>query len=455
MNLRFMLFSISMMLIAINADAQREGFTSDTDSEVLRLIRNEKLDLILPGAMRDNKVDMWIHVTRGQGIFATTDSGDKMKPQFGNTSGYLIFTDFGDRIERACFGMSCGAVEKIDVRGSNEVNMALGGYNYNNLDKGQHFTIPEVYEEIAKFIAERDPKTIAVNFSEWHPVADGISYTSFLKLQKILGPNYSERIVSAENVIIDFIVRRTVREIGAQAHVLAMSRQLSLEMLGNIVPGVTTAGGAGVSILYSAVSDRAKTRSRNYRLQRGDFFLNNDWYDYLGYDVDTKMYGYILGEDETQIPDFLQAAFEVAIAGQRIMRPHMRVGMTAGESFHAMVKAMEDAGYVHSPFSDNGGRDHENARNIIAETGKPAFSIDNHALGNNGEVGPSMGPFRGDTFHLKIQENHIFAFEYMVHVPIDERPGQPLAFNISNAQIITSRGVENIQPPNEEIFIVP
>ena len=128
-----------------------------------------------------------------------------MAPHFGQTSGYLIFTDLGDRIERAIFGMSEGAVDNIDVYGSREVAMALGGYNYNNLDKSQTFTIPEVYGEITQFVAERDPKTIAVNTSEWLPIAGGISHSSYIKLEKILGPQYSQRIVSAENVILDFV----------------------------------------------------------------------------------------------------------------------------------------------------------------------------------------------------------------------------------------------------------
>ncbi len=449
-----MLFYISMMFAVSIANAQSEGYTSETDAEVLRLIRKDKLDLILPGSMRDNNVDMWIHVTRGQGVFANSSNGDKMTPQFGNTSGYLIFTDLGDRIERAMFGMSSGAVENIDVRGSREVNMALGGYNYNNLDKLQTFTIPEVYNEITDYVAKHDPLTIAVNYSEWLPLADGISYTSYVKLQKIIGPKYSERMVSAENVILDFVLRRTSREIGAQAHVLAMSRQGSLKKLRSIVPGVTSAGEVGVNVLYSSVSDRSVTRSRNYTLQRGDFFNDNDWYDYLGYDVDTKNYAYILREGETQVPDFLQEAFDTAIAGQWIMRPHMRVGMTAGESMEAMIKAMEDAGYIYTPFTDNGARDYQMVQRVLTNTDKPGFSIDNHALGNNGAEGPSMGPFRTDTYHLKIQENHLFAFEYMVHMNIDERPGYPIAFNISNMQIITRRGVENLQPPNEEIILI-
>ena len=90
----------------------------------------------------------------------------------------------------------------------------------------------------------------------------------------------------------------------------------------------------------------------------------------------------------------------------------------------------------------------------LAGSDVPGFSIDNHAFGNYGDIGPSMAAFRSDTHHLVIQENHLFAFEYMVHKNIAERPGYPLAFNISNPQLVTSRGVEFIQPPNEEIFLI-
>jgi Xaa-Pro dipeptidase len=107
---RAVILLLSVMFTVPVANAQIKGYTPDTDREVLRLIRNEKLDLILPGAMCDNNVDMWIHVTRGEGVFATVVNGDKLTPQFGNTSGYLIFTDLGDRIERAMFGFNTGAI---------------------------------------------------------------------------------------------------------------------------------------------------------------------------------------------------------------------------------------------------------------------------------------------------------------------------------------------------------
>jgi len=432
--------------------------TAETDVEALRLMRNEKLDLILPGAMRDNHVDMWIHVTRGQ---------DPMAMQFGRTSGYLIFTDLGNRIERAVFGGSAGAVEKIDVWGSEDVARAFAGYNYDNSDPSQGFSVPEVFNEITEFVAERDPQTIAVNYSDFLPVADGISHTQYLKLEKILRPKYSARIVSAENIITDFLIRRTSREVAARIEVFALARQNVLEIFSKIVPGETTSGDVGARVIYSAVSSMAETRSRNYTLQCGDLFFcgGEPGGTYMEFEVDTKTYAYILREGETKVPEFLQKAYDLAIAGQWIMRPHMKVGMTGGESLAAMVKAMEDAGYIYTPFTDNGRKDSEMVRRALAKTDKPGFSIDNHSMGNNnldtGEVewdtrteGPSMAPWRTFTHHLKIQNNHFFALEYMVHMNIAERPGNPLRFNISTPQMVTHLGVEFIQPPNERIELI-
>ncbi len=484
MRARVYVFLIAVMFTAPDAIAQRGGDTFnplpqrtvETDREALRLMRNDKLDLVLPGAMRDNNVDMWIHVTRGQ---------DRMAPYFWSFSGYLIFADLGNRIERAIFGGSPGAVEKIDIQGSWHLRRAFGNYNYNNTDSNQGFSVPEIYEEITDFVAERDPHTIAVNFSDWLPAADGISYSSYLKLERILGPKYSQRIVSAENVITDFVVRRTSREVAAQTEELALARQRGLQNISKIVPGVTTIGDIGGRLYYSAGTKPEETvkdfppdvrwfmDNPDYVLQRGDFFVGSDIYpdelgSYMDFDIDTKIHTYILRQGETKAPDFIQKVFDKAIAGQWLMKEGMKVGMTAKESLDAMVKLMEEAGYHFTPFIDShgylldgtqaGDEDYRIVQRALAGKGTDyaGFSIDNHAFGNfeMGEIGPSMRPFRTDTHHLKIQDNNLFAFEYMVHMNIAERPGWPLCINISNPQIITNKGVEFIQPLNEKIILI-
>ncbi len=475
-------------LAAPLAAAQPGVHSAESGGEVLRLIRREKLDLILPGAMRDNGVDMWIHATRH-------GDPDPLAHYFGNTWGWLVFTDRGERIERAAFG-SAGAVEGIDVRGSDAFARAISSY-----DRGYRMAFgygDEAYDEFAEFVAERDPEVIAVNTSEWLAEADGISHSAWVKLMRVLGPEYAGRVVSAENVITDFAVRRTVREVAEQINNLEAARQLQLAALRRIEPNRTTIreivtwareeafkrhlagfgtfGRGGVRVYYSAVSEdppyppsvRYWAWHGDYVLQRGDFFAFNVGVRYMGFTTDTKTHAYILREGETAPPESIQKVFDLGVAGQEIMRPHMRVGMTAKESLDAMVAAMEDAGYIYTPFVNSGiqgaGRtpdgeamiDYAMIQEALGDTDRVGFAIDNHAHGSIGTttLGPSMANFRADRHHLVIQENHIFAFEYMVHRNIPERPGLPLAINISNPQIVTGKGVEWLQPPNERIVLI-
>ncbi len=70
-----LLISVILAVPVTNAQQPLPRRTPDTDAEALRPMRNEKLNFILPGAMRDNNVDMWIHVTR-------SGDPDPMDPQF-------------------------------------------------------------------------------------------------------------------------------------------------------------------------------------------------------------------------------------------------------------------------------------------------------------------------------------------------------------------------------------
>ena len=210
------------------------------------------------------------------------------------------------------------------------------------LDPRQGFTIPDVYDEIREFVTERDPETIAVNFSDWFPVADGISYTQYVKLE------------------------RTSGEVSAQT--LIMARQIALETLSTIVTGVTASKDirkgnlmGGVWIYYSAQSKRTAPPDHRwwiydpeYVLQRGDFFAYSVGYNYMGFRVDTQIHVYILREGETRVLESIQYAWNQGKKAQGIIRPHVKVGMTGGESLSAIVKAMEEAGYIYVELPDIG-----------------------------------------------------------------------------------------------------
>ena len=103
------------------------------------MIRHDKFDYVLPGAMRRNDIEMWIVIDRGRGT-------QPMTRDFGiatvNGQGFFIFTDRGgDRIERIQLGpetdlaRECGAYDRFGEEG-----------------------------ELRSIVEERDPQTIGLNY---------------------------------------------------------------------------------------------------------------------------------------------------------------------------------------------------------------------------------------------------------------------------------------------------
>ena len=154
---RNVLTFLCMLLIAPGLHAQRQEL--EAYPALMKLIRGEKFDVVLPQAMRDNDIDMWIHVIRGE---------DPLNFELGDDSGIYIFTDRGAaRIERAVLGGQADR-ERYDVFG------------------------PE--SDLGSFVAERDPERIAVNFKRelapwptYRGIEDGLSHADYLLLTEELG----------------------------------------------------------------------------------------------------------------------------------------------------------------------------------------------------------------------------------------------------------------------------
>lgn len=448
-----LLFTLLVLMIGFDAYGQK----SKQRYEMLRLIRQEKLDLILPGAMRDNNVDMWIHVVEsGKRDPLALDIGGWFEYRAWEPIGYHIFTDRGEnRIER----------------------IILGGEDQDGL-----YDIIGSGQDLRKVVEERDPKVIAVNMSTKLPIANGLSHTAYLSMTKALGEKYTSRIVSAENVITDFRVRRVQREIIAFSNACEIQRQIMDEALRRIKPGKTTREEVGwwaqdqlwaqglppsfeaatlhipymPGVSYSEVSDRSETRKPGYVFQRGDYMSWDMGIGYLNFGTDFKRNAYILKEGETDIPKGLKHAWDRALEAREIIRKTFKIGRTAGESLNAIVQALEAGGFVHTP-SDDISSQYRDLMNTLGDSDKSGFSIDFHAAGNtsvgDATSGPSIAPWRKGRAHLMVQQNYIFAFEYMVHTWIPEW-GKRMSISYEDNSIVTEKGIEALYPWHEEILII-
>ena len=425
--------------------------------EILRLIRQEKFNHILPGAMRDAGVDMWIHSVQG-GIRdpLALDIGGQISFGVEDSLGYYIFSDRGgDRIERAILG------------GYGDESI----YDYFGSEK-----------ELFEFVKARDPKVIAVNMSLALPIANGLSHIAYLRMTDALGEKYSKRIISAENVITNFRIRRVQKEIIVFANICEIQRQVMESALSSIIPGITTREEIGWStsdklamkgfppsfeaeslflpymprIVHSEFSNNIEINNIDYRFQPGDFLSWDMGVGYLNFGTDFKRAAYVLKNDEKNEPIGLKRAWLKGVNAREIIRDNFKIGYDAGESLKNIVNALEKEGFIYTPSMDRGTQ-YRDLMNNLGDSDKIGFTIDMHATGNTsiGDVtsGPSIAPWRFGRTHIKIDENYIFALEFEINSWVPEW-GKRISIPFEENAIVTHRGVEYIYPEHEKIILI-
>jgi hypothetical protein len=419
-----------IFILAQGFHAQTRVQSDLVDEDVMNLIRNEKFDLVLPQIMRNNQIDMWIHVMRA-------GDPDPLADDLGSESGVFIFTDRGgDRIERAVLGFSS---ESIAESGAYDIfeaedELAEGEAGWESV--------------IGKFVAERNPQRIGVNFSERYAVADGISHTDYLKLVKSLGDTYTKRIVSADNLIIEYLSARVMAEIVIYGQLCKISEKKIEREFDKILPGVTALKDVDGNI-WVRDRDGYEENNTDYLVQRGDMIGLICGASARSYSTHISGLAYVLREGETEPPPEVQKIFEHALITREIFRKNIKIGRTAGETLEILIRKLEEAGYVYID------RDRYDKN---ADPQKTQVHIDFHALGR--EVlqteAPRISPLGPNWIRkLKIPLYHTFTFEYMVHMPVPEwGKGKHLYALMHDGVLVTERGIEFPYPPVERIRII-
>ena len=176
--------------------------------EMQRQIRLDKFEQVLPLAMRNAGIDMWIVAVKEN---HTDPLWEDLGRGYVSGIGYYVFTDRGKgRIERAALGPS--------------------GYL---LEQSGAYDLFAAASTLQAFIKERDPKRIGVNMSAEIGPADGLSFTMHQHLIKTLGAPYADRLVSAEKLVSEFRSRRVATEIVAFGEAAGLAVQLAERALSN------------------------------------------------------------------------------------------------------------------------------------------------------------------------------------------------------------------------------
>lgn len=435
--------TIALLIALSTAGTATEGQRNPLPEAKIRWdrmcqIRREKFDHILPEAMRENGVDMWI-VAQKEG------HDDPLAPLLGGgytgSVGYYIFTDKGgDRIERAALGIT-------DHHRAN-----CGAYD-----------IPDGDTDLLKFVTARNPKRIGINMSAEMGLADGLTKSVHDQIVRTLGAAFSARLVGAEKMVSDFSSRRTASEIVAFGEAGEMGRQIAERALSNevITPGVTTLAEVawwieqqqyerhlgtsfGVPSVYITGPNGIEATSNDRIIQRGDLVMLDFGVGYLTMWTDQKRIAYILKPGETTLPASYQKAFDNAVRVRDVIHRTARPGKTAQVMMDQINAAIVKAGFLQMQ-----------GFNKVRADDSVEFIIGCHSVGDWGHgIGPSMAFFNPGRLTYEMRPSNLFSIELFAYTPIPEWGGKKLRIPLEDDATITARGVEWVYPVNPRIILV-
>lgn len=185
---------------------------------------DERLELLLPGLMRESGIDMWLVLNREYAedpVFFTLVP----EPVFAaRRTTMLVFHDRGED----------EGVERLTV------SRYPYGDAYESAWEGGD--LEAQWAALGALIAERDPRRIGIDVSRDWPVADGLSAALRDRLMAVLTPELQSRVVSAEQLVVRWFETRAPRELATYPQIVALARGVIAEAFSSrvITPGVTT-----------------------------------------------------------------------------------------------------------------------------------------------------------------------------------------------------------------------
>lgn len=435
-------------------------------------IRREKFDFVLPEIMRQEDVDMWIHVMRE----AIPDPFGA--EELGSTSGVFVFTDRGDeRIERAVLGRRWGdshAGETWRITWDTRTVEESGAYDIiqdavlvKQPPGGPETEYDYRFEGLGAFVADRNPRRIAVNFKQElgpYPtttrVNDGLSHTDYLLLVEELGPTFASRIISSEHLMMAYIARPVPSEIELLRDLRAREVARVEAAFAQIVPGETRNRDVGVTIFRrrgTGVSQRGRTPGHeNVVIEGGDIVAAPS----------QGMFAYVLREGEVEPPEDIQRVWAEYLKVDGILAEGIKVGLTPRQIKASYEKRFEEEGiilrddqlHLFTPRNDF------RAYTEGFEPGRTHLNIDCHAMGKGARerkfenyFGPRIGSNGPEwMWDIPLPESHHFVLEYFIYLPwpTADHEDQYLFWWNHEQAIVTKEGVEYLSPQQEELFLI-
>lgn len=399
-------------------------------------IRKQRINQLLPNALKAAEVDAWLIICR-------ENNNDPLADHIGcenagAPAAYLFYMD-----DKGFHSL---------VYSPSSESTALSEMNLHDkvvaVPRGQ-----SAVDKVAKFIKQQNFKRIAINSSFHNAQADGLSYTQRLALEKALGESHSKRLVSADDVVYEWLAIKLPAEVEIMREAAKLTAQWQIEAYKTVVPGKTTDADVaaflkekmkqhGVGDAWApdqnpnvnSGADRGHSHATTKVIMPGDVIqidfgikLYDRWVS------DIQRFAYVLKAGETEAPKHIQQYWQSAREGGKAAFMAMKPGVRGIDVDAAQSKLMAQ----------------NKSEPVMWSTGHPVGYVAH-------DTGPNLGGSRGATVrpaaHKTLKAGMVFAFDGFHSWQRDD--GTFKTISVEEMAVITDKGAEYLIPPQQQLILI-
>ena len=399
-------------------------------------IRIERINKLLPQAMKAAGVDSWLVVCRENNNDPLADHVGCENA--GSTAAYLFyFDDAGFHSKVYSPSSEAKALDELDIH--DEV-----------------ISVPRsdsTLEYVSDFIKQKSFSSVAINVSDSNAQADGLSHSQYKALIKLLGAEYEKRLVSSEGVVYEWLSIKLPAEVDILRKAAELTAKWQVEAYQTIIPGVTTDADVakflkakmskyGVTDAWASDQnpnvnsgpDRGHSHATDKIIMPGDVIqidfgirLFDRWVS------DIQRFAYVLKAGEHAAPEHIQQYWQYGRDSGFAAFSAMKPGVTGIEVDAAQSVLMKK----------------NKSEYVMWSTGHPVGYVAH-------DTGPNLGGSRTATVRpaaqRKLKEGMVFAFDGFYSWPLDGKNFKTIS--VEEMAVITKTGAEYLIPPQQELILV-
>jgi len=400
-------------------------------------IRKERINKVLPEAMKAAGVDGWMVVCR-------ENNNDPIAHHVGgeNAGGTAVFLFQleGDDFKSLVFSPIGEATALADLKIHDEVIPIARGNS--------------AITAAAEYVKGRGFSKIAINSSEDNEMADGLSYTQRKALEDAFGKE-ADKFESSNDLLYEWLSIKLPAEVDIMRKAAQLTSDWQYEAYKQVIPGKSTDADIA-KFLKSKIAeygfkdgwaadqnpnvnsgpDRGHSHATDKVIMPGDVIqidfgirVHDMWV------TDIQRFAYVLRPGEHTAPDSVQQYWENSKQGSRIALAAMKPGVTGYDVDKAQREFMDQQGSEY----------------VMWSTGHPVGYVAH-------DVGPNLGgaqlkDSKPRPEALKpLKPGMVFAFDGFHTWKLPQ--GGEKTMSVEEMAVITESGAEYLISPQEELIII-